>query len=174
MTHRLKLVRLREPKAIRRNMPSAQVNGNARPGNWPGVFISLCWQRVTAFPPPTPAISIPQVRFWGPKATMMVAPVARKNVRELSDSLVNRLKRFNSRVAFGTSSVFELVAGRARSSRPDAVEVDGSGAAVDHEVMRTARRERHQSVTGRGFDSRRLHSTSLRDSSPSRSRPIVK
>jgi len=52
-----------EPKSIRRNLPSAQVNGNARPGNWPGVFISLCWQRVTAFPPPTPALSISQVRF---------------------------------------------------------------------------------------------------------------
>ena len=99
-----------EQKSIRRNLPSAQVNGNARPGNWPGVFVSLCWQRVTAFPPPTPALSIPQVRFWGPKATMTVALVARKNGRELSDSLVNRLRRVNSRVAFGTSSVFELVA----------------------------------------------------------------
>ena len=41
---------------------------------------------------------------------MTVASVARKNGRELSDSLVNRLKRVNSRVASGTSSVFELVA----------------------------------------------------------------
>ena len=89
---------------------ATRLNGNARPGNWPGVFISRCCQRVTAFPPPTPALSIPQVRFWGPKATMTVASVARKNGRELSDSLVNRLKRVNSRVASGTSSVFELVA----------------------------------------------------------------
>ncbi len=96
-----KTVTIGEPKSIRRNLPSAQVNGNARPGNWPGVFISRCWQRVTAFPPPTPALSIPQARFRGPKATMTVAPVARKNGRELSDSLVNRLKRVNSRVAFG-------------------------------------------------------------------------
>ena len=106
--NRLKVVLFGEPKSIRRNLPSAQVNGNARPGNWPGVFISLCWQRVTALPPPTPALSIPQARFRGPKETMTVAPARRKNSRELSDSLVNRSSRVNSRVAFGTSSDFEL------------------------------------------------------------------
>ena len=100
-----------EPKSIRRNLPSAQVNGNARPGNWPGVFLSRCWKRVTVFPPPAPALSIPQARFWGPKAPIMVAPVARKNGRELSDSLVNRLKRVNSRVASGTYRHIELAPG---------------------------------------------------------------
>ena len=45
---------------------------------------------------------------------MTVAPARRKNGRELSDSLVNRLKRVNSRVAFGTSSVFELVGAKQR------------------------------------------------------------
>jgi hypothetical protein len=57
---------------------------------------------------PAPALSIQQTRFRDPKATMMVASVARKSSRELSDSLVNDLKRVNSRVAFETSSVFEL------------------------------------------------------------------
>jgi hypothetical protein len=64
----------------------------------------------TSFPLPALALSIPQVRFRGPNATMTVAPARRKTGRELSDSLVNRLKRVNSRVAFGTSSVFELIA----------------------------------------------------------------
>jgi len=41
-----------------------------------------------------------------------VAAARRKTGRELSDSLVNGLKRVNSRVAFGTSSVFELGAGK--------------------------------------------------------------
>jgi hypothetical protein len=41
---------------------------------------------------------------------MTVALVGRKNGRELSDSLLNKPSRVNSRVAFGASSVFELVA----------------------------------------------------------------
>jgi len=108
--HRLKLVRLGEPKSIRRNLPSVQVNGNAQSCNWPGVFISHCQQWLTAFQPPAPALSIPQAGLWGPKPTVTVPPVARKSGRELSDSLLNRLKRVNSRVACGTSSDFELAA----------------------------------------------------------------
>jgi hypothetical protein len=100
-----------EPKSIRRNLPSVQVNGNARPGNWPGVFISRCWQRVTAFPPPAPALSIPQVRLRGPKATMTVAPVGRKNGRELSDSPINTPAPVNRTVTFGTCRHFELAPG---------------------------------------------------------------
>jgi len=100
-----------EPKSIRRNLPSAQVNGNARPGNWPGVSVSRCCQRVTAFPPPALALSGSRARFWGPKATMTVALVARKSGRELSDSLLNRPSRVNSRVAFGTYRHFELAPG---------------------------------------------------------------
>ena len=41
-----------EPKSIWRTLSPVQVNGNARPGNWPGVFITYCYQRLTAFPPP--------------------------------------------------------------------------------------------------------------------------
>jgi len=59
-----------EPKSIRRNLPSVQVNGNARPDNWPGVFISLCGQRVTAFPPPTPALSVSRASNRTPIATV--------------------------------------------------------------------------------------------------------
>ena len=74
-----------EPKSIRRNFPSVTVNGNARPGNWPGVFVSRFCQRVAAFFPPTPTISTPQARFWGPKATMTAASIGGSNGRELLD-----------------------------------------------------------------------------------------
>lgn len=51
-----------ELKSIRPNLPSVRVNANARPGNWPGVFISLCCQRVTAIPSPAGALSVPRGR----------------------------------------------------------------------------------------------------------------
>ena len=96
-----------EPKSIWRTLSPVQVNGNARPGNWPGVFISRCYQRVTAIPPPAPALSGSQARLWGPKATITVALVGRKSGRELSDSLVNRSRLVNNQVASGTSSEIE-------------------------------------------------------------------
>jgi hypothetical protein len=113
-SQRLKPVRPGEPRSIWRTIPPVIVNGNARWHMPPGVFISYCCQRVTTIPPPAPALWSSQPRLWGAKATNTVVPIGRKNIRELSDSLVNNPSRVNRTVAFGTSSVFELFCERRR------------------------------------------------------------
>ena len=54
----MKSVAFGEPKSILRNLPQVTVNGNARSGNWPGVFLIRCQQRLTVTALHTVALSV--------------------------------------------------------------------------------------------------------------------